>query len=424
MSVDTVRPFLFRVTDLPVGTRAFAYQAAFDPNLDPAGPARPETCQLVGSDNPNGKGFGTLKNVRPGWTRIQCGTLWSDEFFWDGDPTKTIEFSVAGGKLVPRVGGVPIPPVPPGNVEDLKKQFTKGTYTAAFSYYGMLGAPLDRIKRDLERFRTSGFGNARVWIDWSYFEITGSSVFDKNGNFIESVAKKLDDVFPICSALGMSLDLTMHAAHYRTERESEEGYNIEWHLGAIQKTLIRWGTQPAFRIFDLANEAEVRGPSPGSGSPAAGHVSPKRLGEMMQVVRSLPHSCLAGVSISPAGDYKDVILNYQAIFRDTRTEILLPHFARNSGWGAQEGARGLALAKAIPGLPVHHQEPARNGHSTQPGKWPLAEFEASFRTTKSAGAVGCCLHGDFGFDVRTKDAWDQLDNVEAEAVKNVSDWIR
>lgn len=328
----------------------------------------------------------------------------------------------SGDVVIPSPGDAP--PVPA-----LAKQFTEGTFVAAVSGYGILGAPIDRAKRDMSRFRNAGFGNLRVWIDWGSlkdFPMEGCSVFDEDGNFIEPVAKKLDELTLYGESIGMSLDLTMHADHYKTRKVSAEKYDISAHLRAVRNTLVRWGSRPAVRILDMANEAEVRGKEPGSGSPATGHVSPGRFGEMMDVARSVPHTCLVGASVSGGGDFPgDVVKNYQALFRSAKGEILLPHFARNGGWGAKEGARGADLRKAIPGLPVYHQEPARNGHAgTQSGKWPLSEFEASFRTTKAAGAVGCCFHTDAAFDMRTKDAWDQLDDVERQVVTSIAAWIR
>jgi hypothetical protein len=144
----------------------------------------------------------------------------------------------------------------------------------------------------------------------------------------------------------------------------------------------------------------------------------------MQVAHSVSRTCLVGISVSPGGEFADVIENYEMMFRDVKGEILLPHFERDKGWGAKEGNRGKELSKKIPGIVLHHQEPARNGHTSQPGMWPLSEFEKSFKTTRASGAVGCCLHGDFGFDLRTKDAWDQLDSVERQVVSNVLNWIK
>lgn len=316
-------------------------------------------------------------------------------------------------------GGVVIDPDPtPG----LDRQFTKGTFTPSVSLYGLLAAPIDRAKRDLSRFRAAGFGNSRVWIDWDYFDVTGARALDRDGNFVEAVAVKLDELMAYGASIGMSFDLTMHAAGYNAHPKGGEGYDITEHKRGLRNLLTRWGQCPALRIVDVANEAEVRGQG-GHGSPDTGHVSPGRFLELMTVARSVPRKCLVGVSISPGGDYEDVTKNYQAICRDTKPEILLPHFGRKSGWGAMEGPQGAALAKAFPGLLVHHQEPARNGHSTQPGMWPLSEFEAAFKTTQAAGSVGCCLHGDFGFDMRTKDAWDQRDAVEVQVCDSLKSWI-
>jgi hypothetical protein len=325
-----------------------------------------------------------------------------------------------GGKQAPVPGPEPIPGnYPP--ITPLDKQFTAGTYTACISYYGAIGAPLARAIADVSAARSAGFGNARVWIDWDHKGVTDSTIFDKEGNFIEDKAVHLGKILDYCASIGFSLDLTMHSAYYNCTKKSAEGYDITQHKRAIRNVLTRWGKHPAFRIFDMANEAEVRGVG-GHGSPDTGHVSPGRFNEMMTVVRSIPHTCLVCVSISSGGDGGDVIVNYKQMFRDTKGEILLAHFPRKSGWGAAEGPNGLALAKAIPGIQVYNQEPARNNYNGQ--NWPLSEFENSFKSSKAAGLVGECFHTGAGFDVRLKSMFEQFDNTEKQVIANVYNWIK
>ena len=364
-------------------------------------------------DFPGGLPDGTYYlHVHPSGDPTQ--TRWAWPLVVSETPAPAQDIRV-GGPRVGSPGGVPDP--------NLGRQFTPGTFNASVSLYGLLGAPLDRAKRDLSRFRNAGFGNVRTWIDWNYFGVTGSAAVDPDGHFIEPVAAKLDELLAYGQTIGMSLDLTMHAAYYKFRQKSAEGYDIYGHKAAIRAVLQRWGQAPAFRILDMANEAEVRGAG-GHGSPDTGHVSPGRFLEMMTVARSVPHKCLVGCSVSGGGDFPgDVPANYAALFRDTKADVLLPHGDRKSGWGARTGALTDALEKRFPGIPVHHQEPARNGHSTQPGMWPLSEFEAAFKTAKASGAVGCCLHGDFGFDMRSKDAWDQRDPIETEVCSRLKSWI-
>ena len=372
---------------------------------------------------PDRKGFFDVPGGLP------SGTYWID-FHPAGDAAQqrwAWPFVVTDG-TVPmdvRIGG-PSTGVPGGQPDPtLARQFTPGTFTASCSLYGLLGAPLDRAKRDLSRFRTAGFGNARVWVDWPEDRSPGCRALDEDGNFIEDVARKLDELMLYGLSIGMSFDLTMRAAAYKAVKKSAEGYDISAHKRAVRNVLTRWGQQTPFRILDMANEAEVRGAG-GHGSPDTGHVSPGRFKELMDVARSVPRKCLVSCSVSGSVEgFPDDYLGPgpKGLFRDVRGEILLPHFGRSPGWGSREGANATALAKAIPGLPLHHQEPARNGHSTQPGMWPLGEFEQSFKTAKAAGSVGCCLHGDYGFDMTTKDAWDQLDEVERQVVASLKSWL-
>ncbi len=356
---------------------------------------------------------------------LPAGSYWVDVHL-DGQQRWAWPLTVTTTEQDPariRVGG-PGAGIPGGNPGgDPSRHFLAGTFTPAVSYYAMLSAPLERIQRDLARFRGAGLLNARVWIDWDYFGVTGARAFDRKGDFVESVAAKLDAVLAWLPSQGMSLDLTMHAAGYDATPKGKEGYDITEHKRALRNLLTRWGRHPSVRIVDVANEAEARGQG-GHGSPDTGHVSPGRFNELMTVARSVPHTCLVGCSISPGGDYEDVVKNYQAIFRDTKGEILLPHVKRKAGWGKACGQLTRDLQKAFPGMVVHHQEPARNGHdTTPPGGWPLSEFQDSFQSSQQTGSVGCCFHGDFGFDLRQKDAFDQMDGTEQSVIRDLKSWI-
>ncbi len=336
-------------------------------------------------------------------------------------PPKTAKPGKPGGKGKP---ADPPPPVDPGSLPaapPLAKQFTKSTFTAAFSYYGLGGAPLDRIYRDLDRIRTAGFAHCRVWVDWER-PTPASRIVDRKGALHSAQADKLDAAMEHARSLGLSFDFTFETSHYDATQKSGEGYDITAHKTAVKNVLVRWGQHPALRIVDLDNEAEVRGAG-GHGSPDTGHTSPGRFTDLMTVARSVPRTCLvsASVSFSVDGLPKD----YQNLFRDVKGEILLPHFKRVKGWGANEGPNAQTLAKAIPGIPIHHQEPGRNGHdTTPPGGWPLSEFEQSFRTSKAAGSRGCCFHTGAAFDLTQKDAWDQLDNTERDVVAHVTEWVK
>ena len=53
----------------------------------------------------------------------------------------------------------------------------------------------------------------------------------------------------------------------------------------------------------------------------------------------------------------------------------------------------------------------------------MNEFEASFKSAKAAGSVGCCFHTGAAFDLTQKDAWDQLDKTEREVIAHVLGWV-
>lgn len=349
------------------------------------------------------------------------GYVWQDGIHLNDRGTRYV-----AGLIRDRIQQAPPAPGPvpgPTPTPDLAKQFTPGTFTAAASLYGLIAAPFEQAKSDMDRLVAAGFGHGRVWIDWDYFNVPGARALDRQGNWIEPQASKLSSLLDYGAVIGFSFDLTMHAAGYESEwLPGPKKYDITCHKRGLRNILMRFGKHPALKIVDVANEAEARGDG-GHGSPDDGHVSPGRFKELMDVARSVPHTCLVGVSISPGGAENDVTKNYDAIFRDTKCDVLLPHFDRKAGFGAKEGPQGAALSAHFKGLRVHHQEPARNGHSTQPGMWPVSEYEAMFRTTKASGALGCCLHTDAGFDPLKGSWFDQLDSVERDVVARLKSWI-
>ena len=373
--------------------------------------------------------------VKQEWTSLEIHLPDGNKVFTPAFHTsKNPIFELRGNEVVlvgyegeENPGGNPdigdLPPITP-----LDKQFTRGTFTASISYYGMFGAPLDRIKRDLAKARKAGFGNARVWVDWFYPKespVAKSRLTNRDGSLIPDKAKLLDDVLAFCQQIGMSLDLTFETAHYDSVNTGGEGYKIEAHKTALRNVLTRWGKHPALKIVDVDNEAEQRGPG-GHGSPddaGSGHTSAGRFAQLMAVARSVPHTCLVSVSVSNDGlTYINKGPGSECIFRDTKGDILLPHMLRKAGWGANEGPKGKSLSKACGDMLVHHQEPARNNYNGQ--DWPLSEFENSFKSTKANGAVGCCFHNGAGFRLEQKDMFDQFDDVEKQVIANVYKWIK
>ncbi|MBK7975241.1 MAG: helix-turn-helix transcriptional regulator [Deltaproteobacteria bacterium] len=387
---------------------------------------------LLGGKDPRGAGFFDVPGgLTPGVYALDVHAAGGGESAWAwplvvSDGVGAQDVRIGGPSAAPSGSGsgtsqgpalpANLPPVTP-----LAKQFTPGTFTASFSYYGLGGAPLERIRRDLDRIRAAGSGNVRVWVDWER-PSEASRIVDRKGKLIAAQAKKLDAALDYAATLGVSFDLTLETAHYDAVKKSAEGYDITSHKNAVRSVLERWGAHPAVRIIDLDNEAEVRGAG-GHGSPDTGHTSPARFADLMGVARSAARTCLVGASCSFSID--GMPKDYVNLFRDTKGEILLPHFARVKGWGAAEGPNAKALAKALPGILIHHQEPARNGHSTSPAEgWEAGEFEASFKSARAAGSVGCCFHTDAAFDLTQKDAWDQLDATERQVVAKLAEWIR
>jgi hypothetical protein len=81
--------------------------------------------------------------------------------------------------------------------------------------------------------------------------------------------------------------------------------------------------------------------------------------------------------------------------------------------------------KAEKPVPVHYQEPFRRGYGTWEPK--ASDFVEDAKAAKTSGAAGWCFHNGAernqpnsqprrGFDLREKALFEQLDEVELEAV--------
>lgn len=402
-----------------------------------------KTVDLVAESDPRGGGFFDIPGGLPpgeyaldvhapdgrqawAWPLVVAEGVATQDVVIGGPPAAP---SMVGGASGPGPGPVDVsklPPVPP-----LEKHFTPGSFTASVSYYGLGGAPLDRIQRDLARFRGAGFGNARVWVDWTR-PSDASRTFQRDGTPIVAQVRKLEAALDFAASLGMSFDLTLSSDHYDAIKRSSEGYDIAAHKKALAFLLAEFKGHPAIAFVDAANECNERGPG-NSGNPKYGHVSPGRAKELFDVARAADPA--RRVTFSMTGDATTCAGEYAKFAeRGTVIPLFIPHFPRKAGWGAAEGGNGKSMAAAlvaaksdfIAAVPlVHHQEPARRNYPN-PGDapWPVSEFEASFKSARAAGAVGCCFHTGACFDLTTRDGWDQLDEVEREVVAHVAAWIR
>ncbi len=394
-----------------------------------------KTADLLPAGDPRGAGFFDLPGgLVPGEYFLHVHHDGREEWAWP--------FTVTDGRLAQdvRVGGpasgsssTTIPPLPPPPLPDtappvtsIDRQFTAGTFTASFSYYGLGGAPIDRIQRDLQRFRLAGFSHARVWTEWERPSAAGR-ILNRDGSPIADQVAKLEKALDFAVSLGMTFDLTMAAGKYdRTKRsgEGESGYDIGPHKKALTFLLSHFKGHAGIGLVDAGNECNERGPG-GSGDPQYGHVSPGRAKELLDVARVADPA--RRVSFSITGDPETCIEEYQKIQeRGAVLPIFLPHFPRDKGWGANEGARAKTLRGGLGGaVLVHDQEPARRNYPTPgQGMWPVSEFENSFRSSRANGSVGCCFHTGACFDLTSRDGWDQLDDVERQVVAHLAEWIR
>jgi hypothetical protein len=294
-------------------------------------------------------------------------------------------------------------------------QFTvigRPTFLLGISYYGALGAPEERVRRDLADVQRLGFNWVRVWATWAAFDNPVSAV-DADGRPREPFLKKLRGLVAECDRLGIVVDVTLSRGNGATGPARLQ--TREAHRRAVE-TLVSALKPYGNWYLDLANERNVRD---------ARLTSFADLRELREAARRVdPHRL---VTASHAGDLSRADL--RAYLLAVRVDFLSPHRPRTADSPRQTEARSkeyLTWMKELGRVvPLHYQEPFRRGF----GPWqPRAEdYVADLRGARAGGAAGWCLHnGDNraardgrprrSFDLRDRRLFEQLDEEETRAL--------
>jgi len=298
----------------------------------------------------------------------------------------------------------------------------KPTFLFGISYYGALGASRDFILKDLDDMQRLGFNWIRVWATWSAFDNDISAV-DAEGRIRQPFFDKLKWLIAECNRRGMIVDVTLSRG---------EGVITVGRLGTVKahhravallaselKGLRNW-------YLDLANENNIpgRGKKPKTLSfevlagmrRAVGKVDPKRL-----------------VTVSYVGDAAEADLRKYLV--DVGVDFLSPHRIRRPGCAekTEDATRQcIELMKKIGRVvPVHYQEPFRRDFNPRRFRPSAGDFATDLKGAVAGGAAGWCFHnGDNraatdhnprrSFDMRESRLFDQLDETERKALKELS----
>jgi hypothetical protein len=297
-------------------------------------------------------------------------------------------------------------------------QFTingKPTFLYGISYYGALGAPEDFIIRDLADIKAYGFNWIRVWAIWNTFGNDVAAV-DGNGNPREPFYSKLKWLVAECDSRGIIVDVTLYRGKEGTVPILQ---TLDSHRRAVEaiinllKPYKNW-------YMDLANEFDVHD---------ARFVSLEDLKQLCETAKKMNPELL----VTASGGLKnpDFLCKY---LNTVNVDFICPHGRRFEGSPEQTEAKTKEYFSWMKGtggrtVPIHFQEPFRHGYN----KWqPKAgDFVNDVLNSKAGGAAGWCFHNGSqkeqaeknprrSFDMREKRLFDQLDNVELEAIGTIS----
>jgi len=292
----------------------------------------------------------------------------------------------------------------------------KPTFLLGTSYYGALGAPQEFVERDLDDLQRLGINWIRVWATWAAFENDVTAV-DEKGKPREPYFSRLEWLVAECDRRGMIVDVTLTRGNRVVGTPRIR--SLQTHRRAVE-TIVSSLKPHRNWYLDLGNERNIRDKR---------HVPFDDLRELCEVVRRIDPKRL--VTASHAGDVPPDDLKTYLL--DVKVDFLSPHRPRNAKSPGQTEERSREYLAEIRKLgrvvPLHYQEPFRRGFTK--GWEPAAEdYVSDARGALAGGAAGWCLHnGDQrhvpgqkprrSFDMREKRLFEQLDEVEREALERL-----
>lgn len=292
----------------------------------------------------------------------------------------------------------------------------KPAFLLGASYYGALGAPQEFVRQDLDDLQRLGINWIRVWATWAAFENDVTAV-DEKGKPREPYLSRLAWLVAECDRRGMVVDVTLTRGNNVVGRPRIR--SLDTHRRAVE-TIVAGLASHRNWYLDLGNERNIRDKR---------HVPFDDLRKLRDVARRIDPKRL--ITASHAGDIPPDDLKTYLL--DVKVDFLSPHRPRNArspGQTEERSRRYLADVKKLGRVvPLHYQEPFRRGFTR--GWEPTADdYVTDARGARAGGAAGWCLHnGDQrhvpgqnprrSFDLREKRLFDQLDEVEREALERL-----
>jgi hypothetical protein len=292
----------------------------------------------------------------------------------------------------------------------------KPTFLLGVSYYGALGAPREFVKQDLEDLQRLGVNWIRVWATWAAFENDVTAV-DEHGKPRQPYFSRLEWLVAECDRRGMIVDVTLTRGNSVVGKPRIR--SLETHRRAVETVVSELKPYRNWYL-DLGNERNIRDKR---------HVPFDDLIGLREAAKRTDAKRL--VTASHAGDVPSDDLRTYVL--EVNVDFVSPHRPRNAkspGQTEERSRRYLAEIRKLGRIvPLHYQEPFRRGF-TRGWEPTVDDYVTDARGARDGGAAGWCLHnGDQrhvpgqkprrSFDMRRKRLFDQLDEVEREALERL-----
>lgn len=301
-------------------------------------------------------------------------------------------------------------------------QFTingKPTFLMGMSYYGAVGASYEFWKQDLDDMQRAGLNWIRVWANWAAFDNNVAAV-DIEGRPRDKHLERLVALVKECDRRGMIVDVSLSRGNGVSGPPRLQ--SLSAHRRAVE-TLITALKNHRNWYLDLSNERNLQDKR---------FTSFEDLADLRALARKLDADLL--VTASHAGDITDKDL--REYVNVVKVDFLAPHRPRQADSPTQTKQKSIdylaAMEKIGRVVPVHYQEPFRRAYGFSPS---VADYVTDLEGAIAGGAAGWCFHnGDTrdakdgrprrSFDLSEKRLFDQLDDVESEAIKRLSEFER
>ena len=291
------------------------------------------------------------------------------------------------------------------------------TFLFGISYYGALGAPQAFIERDLDDIERLGINWIRVWATWAAFDNDVTAV-DEEGKPREPYFSRLAWLVAECDRRGIVVDVTVTRGNGVVGQPRIR--SLTAHRRAVE-TMVSALKPHRNWYLDLGNERNIRDPR---------FVGFDELKELREAARRIDPK--RPVTASHAGDIPPEDLECYVV--TVGVDFISPHRPRNAQSPQQTEERSreylAEMRKLDHVVPLDYQEPFRRGF-TQGWEPGVEDYVTDARAALAGGAAGWCLHnGDQrdrpgqeprrSFDLREKRLFDQLDEVERQALERLS----